>query len=172
MICPNTGTTSCYLAAAQLSEDPVKAEIYRKQCLTSCLLQPDLPTCRQLVMARPDLAWGLALTHIHTMLHNILTTNKSNSSTEPLLSIIHRTLSEEGVNISGGDLASLQEFVRTTRPAEMEAGSVLVVSGHVAEAYLTRDQPQVCLAALAKALAVLQQDVRNIRLVKAIFPKG
>ena len=91
---------------------------------------------------------------------------------EPLLHRIEEIFRKRAVSVGESDLAAVQEFMRTTTSSEREVAGLLGVSGQVAEAYLSRDQPQACLGALARALAILQQDSRNIRLVKALFPNG
>ena len=146
-------------------------EIFAKQCLTNCLFEKNLAACEQLVRGRAGLGWGLALAHIYSLVTEVLA-GKLPADTQPLLHRIEEIFRKRAVSVGESDLAAVQEFMRTTTSSEREVAGLLGVSGQVAEAYLSRDQPQACLGALARALALLQQDSRNIRLVKALFPNG
>ena len=131
-----------------------------------------MATCQELVTSRPAMSWALPLLLIYDQVSCVLA-GRLPPANEPLLHRLRQIFQERQVCLeSEEDLAAVQQFVRTTTPSERERVGLLSVSGHLAAAYLLRPRPQACLEALARALAVLQADQRNILLVKAVFPKG
>ncbi len=155
-----------------LTEDATKGEIFAKQCFTNCLFERNVATCQELVKSRPAMAWALPLLLIYDQVSSVLA-GRLPPAGQPLLHRLHQLFQERQVCLqSEEDLAAVQQFVRTTTPSERERLGLVGVSGHLAVAYVSRPRPQACLAALARALAVLQADQRNILLVKALFPKG
>jgi hypothetical protein len=166
------GTTNSYKAAAILTEDASKAEIFAKQCFTNCLFEKNLAVCEQLVRGRPAMSWATPLLLIYSHVSDVLAAKQPPGQQSSLLQRLEEIFREREVRLGSGELAAIQQFLRTTTAAQRDKEELLRVSGHLAAAYEGRARHQACLQSLAQALAVLHEDARNLHLVRALFPKG
>jgi len=161
-------------AAAVISEDHRRSEMYAKQCLTECLMSQDREMAYRLAERLPSLGWGALLISSLKEINTIL--KQTNPTSEPgpsLLCRLETLCRDHKLSCDVSSVSAIQEFVRTTNAGDKTKTRQLAVAGHIAAALAARSEPQLCLNKVSLALGELHDDPLSLeRMAGALFPKG
>jgi len=169
------GTRDGLQAAAVLSVDPQRSQVYARQCLTDCIFNLDTKLGYALVRSCPAaVSWGGILILLYTNLDHV-TKQVSIADGDGLLIQMQKEMVDLDLSCDRSRLPELDQFVRTTSSGDRSRSRLLKVAGHLAQATLhaANGDTQLSLEQISMALSVLHSCPDQLfRVVKAVFPKG
>ena len=160
-------------AAAVLSDDPKRAEIYAKQCFTECLFSMDTSVGLKLTSSIPSLDWGAPVLHVYKQLHKLLTTSPVEASGVPLFTGLELWCREHKIECDASKLTEVHNFMKTTTNEDLFKTRLLHIACQLVQAYMLRSEPERCLSFVSMALAVVHKHPVELgTLVKVLMPEG